>query len=61
VEIKCQLDATDEWYISPNAIPVIKYKRMRSVYGSTGKYEREKKCMQGYAGETGRKKTTWKA
>jgi hypothetical protein len=28
---------------------------MRSVCGSFGKYEREQKWIQGYAGETGRK------
>ena len=29
---------------------------MRSVGGSIGKYEREQKCVQGYAVETGRKR-----
>jgi hypothetical protein len=58
---KRQHEKLYNWHTSPNAIPVTKYKRMRSVCGSTGKYEREQKCMQGYAGETGRNKTTRKA
>ena len=37
-------------------IPVTKYKRMRSVCGSIGKNEGEQKCIQGYVGETGRKR-----